>query len=62
MRIAATVPATTTRATTGGTASATSGPTASQIGIFKLKTMFNYILNSYDEELQIWIGNNMDKV
>ena len=53
MRIAATVPATTTRATTGGTASATSGPTASQIGIFKLKAMFNYIFHSCDKELQI---------
>ena len=62
MRIAAAVPTATTRAITIGTDSATPGFTASQIGIFKLKAMLNYILNLCDKELQVWIGNNMNKV
>jgi len=62
MRVTAAVPAAATRAATGGDATASPGPTDSLIGIFKSKAMFTYILNSCDEELQIWIGNNMDKV
>ena len=62
MKVAATVPSATTRASTGGTSGATPVPTASRIDVFKTKGIFTYILNSCDEELQIWIGNNMDKV
>ena len=62
MRVTAAALPATTRATTGGTACATPTPTAAQIGIFKTKGMSNYILNSCDEELQVWIRNNMDKV
>ena len=45
MRITAAAPAVATRASPG--------PTASQIRNFKQKGIFAYILNSYDEELQI---------
>jgi len=51
-----------TRAATGGDATAPVGPTASQIAKFKSKAMYTYILNSCDEDLQLWIGNNFSKI
>ena len=62
MRISAANPPAATRTTTGGDANASPGPTAAQIGTFKSKGIFNYILNSCDEELQVWIGNNLNKI
>ena len=35
----------------------TPGPTTAAISRFKVKAMFTWILNSYDEELKLWIGN-----
>ena len=55
MRISAAVSPATTRAATSSDATVPAGPTNAQIGIFKTKGMLTYILNSCDEELQIWI-------
>ena len=62
MRNSAAIPCGTTRTATSGDATASPGPTGAQIRIFKSKGIFNYILNSCDEELQVWIRNNMDKL
>ena len=53
MWISATVSPTATWAATGGDTTVPAGPTNAQIIIFKTKGIFTYILNSYDEELQI---------
>ena len=40
----------------------TPGPTAAAIARFKVQGMFAWILNTCDEELQLWIGNSYDKI
>ena len=62
MRISAAISPATTRSATSGDATISTSPTDAQMGIFKTKGMLTYILNSCDKELQIWIGNNIDKV
>ena len=51
MRISAAIPRAITRTATGGNATTSPSPTDSQIRICKSKGIFNYILNSCDEEL-----------
>ena len=51
MRISAAVSSATTRAATSGDTTFPTGPSNAQIGIFKTKGMFTYILNSCNEEL-----------
>ena len=62
MRITPAIPCATTCTTTSSDATTSSSPTAAQISIFKSKGIFNYILNSCNEKLQVWIGNNLNKL
>ena len=60
---AATAASTAATSTTDGDASVgTVGPTPSQIASFKARGMHNYVLNACDEDLQLWIGNNISKI